>query len=278
MLAAIEAWGKRREALLAAGDVPAPPDLGLSARLETKGNAYAVDARLIDATAFNERIADLAAVQRELTATLRLAEVADDVRAERDRRREEALLREARRQTDTRGISRTLGDLTASHVTVVVQDRFSRESQDLQVDSVTLLGQGVKHGAVLHKPEFVGAAIKAELSRVLSEGEQTALGLSGFFVEAHLDGSKSAIVLDDPVTSLDHLRRDVVADRLSRFAKDRHVIVFTHDMAFAASLKKRAHANGVEFTERTIERRLADGQPGIVQPKHPWMIKARRPR
>jgi len=204
--------------------------------------------------------------------------VAEDVRAERDRRREEESLNAARRQTDTRGISRTLGDLTATHVTVVVQDRFSRESQDLNVDSVTLLGQGVKHGAVLHKPEFVGAVIKAELPRVLSEGEQTALGLSGFFVEAHLDGSKSAIVLDDPVTSLDHLRRDVVADRLSRFAKDRQVIVFTHDMAFAASLKKRAQANGVGFTERTIERRLADGQPGIVQQKHPWTIKDTKER
>ncbi len=272
-LAAIEGWRARREALLASAQVPAAPSHDLPSRLETTGNAYRVDAKLIDATAFNDRIAELAAVQKELRANVRLAEVADDVRAERDRRREESLLQEARRQTDTRGISRALGDLTASHVTVVVQDRFSRESQDLQVDTVTLLGQGVRRGAVLHKPAFVGAAIKAELPRVLSEGEQTALGLSGFFVEAHLDASKSALVLDDPVTSLDHLRRDAVAERLARFAKDRQVIVFTHDVAFAASLKKRARANGVGFTERTIERRLADRQPGIVQEKHPWTIK-----
>lgn len=277
-LAAIAEWRKRQVSLLAGSEPPAVPNISLSSDFETKGKAYAVDAKLIDATAFNEKITELATLQRELTASVRLAEVADDVRTERDRLQAEALLREARRQTDTRGISRTLGDLTAAHVTVVVQDRFSRESQDLQVDSVTLLGQGVKHGAILHKPEFVGAAMKAELPRVLSEGEQTALGLSGFFVEAHLDGSKSAIVLDDPVTSLDHLRRDVVADRLSRFAKDRQVIVFTHDVAFAVGLKKRARANGVEFTERTIERRLADDQPGIVQRKHPWTIKDTKDR
>lgn len=272
-LAAIEGWRARWEALLASTEVPAVPSHDLSSRLETAGKAYAVDARLIDPTAFNDRISELVTVQKELRAKVRLAEVAEDVRAERDRRREERLLQEARRQTDTRGISRALGDLTASHVTVVVQDRFSRESQDLQVDTVTLLGQGVRRGSVLHKPAFVGAAIQADLPRVLSEGEQTALGLSGYFVEAHLDASKSAIVLDDPVTSLDHLRRDVVAQRLARFAKDRQVIVFTHDVAFAASLKKRARANGVDITERSIERRLADGQPGVVQEKHPWTIK-----
>lgn len=278
VLAALEGWGKRREALLSTSEVPPVPGPGLSALLETTGKTRGVEALLIDADAFDDKISELATLQKEITARIRLAEVADDVRAERDRRCAQELLSDARRQTDTRGISRTLGDLTAAHVTVVVQDRFSRESQDLQVDSVTLLGQGVRHGSVLHKPEFVGAAIKAELPRVLSEGEQTALGLSGFFVEAHLDRSKSAIVLDDPVTSLDHLRRDVVADRLARFAKDRQVIVFTHDMAFAASLKKRASANGAGFTERTVERRLADGQPGIVQQKHPWTIKDTKER
>ena len=275
---ALDTWEQRREALLADSVAPAVPDRGLALRLSTTGQAHGVDAALIDADAFDTRIGDLVALQKELTAKMRLAEVADDVRAERDRRRREESLQDARRQTDTRGISRTLGELTATHVTVVVQDRFSRESQDLQVDSVTLLGQGVKRGAVLHKPEFVGAAMKAELPRVLSEGEQTALGLSGFFVEAHLESSKSAIVLDDPVTSLDHLRRNAVAERLARFAKDRQVIVFTHDMTFAASLKKRAHANGVSFTERTIERRLADDQPGVVQQRHPWAMKDTKQR
>lgn len=273
VLAAMDVWRSRRDSLLESAEAPAVPSNDLTSQLEVAGKAYAVDAKLIDATSFHDRTAELASVQKELRANLRLAEVATEVRGERDRRREEDMLQRARRQTDTRGISRALGDLTSSHVTVVVQDRFSRESQDLQVDSVTLLGQGVRRGAVMHKPAFVGAALKAELPRVLSEGEQTALGLSGFFVEAHLDASRSAIVLDDPVTSLDHLRRGVVADRLARFAKDRQVIVFTHDVAFAASLKKRARANGVEFAERSIERRLADGQPGIVREKHPWTIK-----
>jgi hypothetical protein len=278
VLAALETWRKRKDALLAGADAPAAPDAGLASQLATAGDLHALDARLVDADAFDDKINDLVMRQKELTASMSLAEVAEDVWAERNRRREEELLTAARKQTDTRGISRALGDLTSTHVTVVVQDRFSRESQDLQVDSVTLLGQGVKHGAVLHKPEFVGAAIKAELPRVLSEGEQTALGLAGFFVEAYLDRTKSALVLDDPVTSLDHLRRDAVADRLSRFARDRQVIVFTHDMAFAASLKKRADANGVAFNERTVERRVPDGQPGIVQQQHPWAIKDTKQR
>lgn len=273
VLAALEGWGKRREALLSDSMVPPVPATGLAARLETTGKAHEVDALLIDGDAFDDKIRELATLQKELTARMRLADVADDVRAERDRRRDEELLNDARRQTDTRGISRTLGDLTANHVTVVVQDRFSRESQDLQVDSVTLLGQGVKHGAVLHKPEFVGAAIKAELPRVLSEGEQTALGLSGFFVEAHLDGSKSAIVLDDPVTSLDHLRRERVARRLVEFAQERQVIVFTHDAVFAGDLLRVATEENVTYTARSVERRGPTSRPGFCRDDHPWKAK-----
>ena len=275
---ALDAWSRRLEALKAAVPAPPCPDAELAPRLRDASQRLSAEASLINPAAFDDTIFALEKDARELEAKMLLANSAEEIRAERDRRREYDLLAEARRQTDTRGISRALGDLTSTYVTIVVQDRFSRESQDLRVDSVTLLGKGVKHGSVLHRPEFVGASIRAELPQVPSEGEQTALGLSGFFVEAQLDASKSAIVLDDPVTSLDHLRRDVVADRLARFARDRQVVVFTHDMAFAASLKKRAASRGVIITERTIERSLADGQPGVVHLKHPWAIKDTKER
>lgn len=224
----------------------------------------------IDADQFKTTLASLVTEQRELSAALALAAIADEVRIERDRRREQEALNEARRQTDTRRISRASGDLTAKHVTLLVQDRFSRESQDLRVDSVTLLGQGVRRGAVLHKPGFVGAVLSAELPAVLSEGEQTALGLAGFFVEAHLDVSRSALVLDDPVTSLDHLRREKVARRLVRFAVDRQVIVFTHDVVFAGDLKRIAGEEGVGFAPRSVERRGSAQTPGYCRRDHPW--------
>ena len=104
--------------------------------------------------------------------------------------------------------------------------------------------------------------------------KRSALGLAAFFTEAELDGSKSAIILDDPVTSLDHIRRELVADRLSVIATSRQVIVFTHDLAFVAELKSSAASQGVPVAARSVSRnRLDGGKPGICEMDHPWKAK-----
>ena len=106
----------------------------------------------------------------------------------------------------------------------------------------------------------------------MSEGEQTALGLAGFLTEAYFDDTKSAIVLDDPVSSLDHIRRAHVATRLAEFALDRQVIVFSHDVTFVGELRKAAERVQADFTERWVERR-ADGAVGVCRDQHPWKVK-----
>lgn len=79
-------------------------------------------------------------------------------------------------------------------------------------------------------------------------------------------------MLDDPVSSLDHVRRGVVADRLVALARDRQVIVFTHDISFVADLRSTCDREGVELSELSVERRLS-GEPGICRPAHPWKAK-----
>ena len=110
------------------------------------------------------------------------------------------------------------------------------------------------------------------MPQVLSEGEQTALGLAGFFTEAYLDESLSAIVLDDPVSSLDHIRRGHVASRLADLATRRQVIVFTHDIAFVSELRRASTEKEVDFTERSVERHHIRG-PGECHDVHPWKAK-----
>jgi len=112
------------------------------------------------------------------------------------------------------------------------------------------------------------------LPRVLSEGERTALGLAAFFTEAGLDAPNSAIILDDPVNSLDHVRRSLVAARLAIFAETRQVIVFTHDVAFVSDLKREANGKGVSIAERSVMRSRADERkPGTCSTVHPWKAK-----
>lgn len=74
---------------------------------------------------------------------------------------------------------------------------------------------------------------RARKSRVLSEGEQRALSLACFLAECHVAGKRAGIILDDPVTSLDHTRVRRVARRLvEETAKGRQIIIFTHNLVF----------------------------------------------
>lgn len=66
------------------------------------------------------------------------------------------------------------------------------------------------------------------LKNILSEGEQKAVGLAMFFAE--IQNKSSPIILDDPVTSLDHEIAGMLATRLLQF--DNQIIVFCHNRLF----------------------------------------------
>jgi energy-coupling factor transporter ATP-binding protein EcfA2 len=202
----------------------------------------------------------------------KLASVRSDVVTEIARRDDRDRIEKAKAQTSTNGISSKIADLMRTHVTSVVRDRFTRETERLRLDRVTLNELGVKKGTLRQQAAFVGARQSAPLPEVLSEGEQTALGLAGFFTEAYLDQSCSGLILDDPVCSLDHGRRARVAERLVEFAKDRQVIVFTHDIAFVGEMTKAADAVHVSVAERSVGR-AGSGKPGVCREHHPWKAK-----
>ncbi|MFA5939003.1 MAG: AAA family ATPase [Sinimarinibacterium sp.] len=91
-----------------------------------------------------------------------------------------------------------------------------------------------------------------EPSDVLSEGEQTAAALADFLTEVDLNGSCAGVIFDDPVTSMDHIRKESIAQRLVAEAAARQVIIFTHDILFTNYLASAAEAQGVNFTGRTV--------------------------
>lgn len=115
----------------------------------------------------------------------------------------------------------------------------------------TLRGLKVRGG---HKPE-----------EIFSEGEQRALALADFLTEVNLNPSSAAIVLDDPVTSLDHKRKKQIALRLVDEALVRQVIVFSHDIVFVTSLTNLAKKkNNCSLDVHWIERDYED-TPGVVK-------------
>lgn len=269
--------GRVRSALSSAADIP---HVGIEQEAIIKHIANASDA----ARAAADDLANPEGIRKQLaevTAKRARFELLEQVKKSRP-----AIVKEVARLKDrdaleavksaaaTTGITKKVAELSEESITEVVRDAFTRETERLQLERVTIARTRADKGALLHQPKLVGARQQVTLPRVFSEGERTALGLAAFFTEAQLDPSKSALILDDPVTSLDHVRRALVASRLATLAESRQVIVFTHDVAFVADLKLEANGKGVEVCERSVARsRANERKPGVCSATHPWKAK-----
>ena len=78
---------------------------------------------------------------------------------------------------------------------------------------------------------------RARTSQILSEGEARVIAIAGFLAELQIVPHANAIVLDDPVSSLDHVFTGKIAARLAREGLRRQVIIFTHNIAFLMELE-----------------------------------------
>lgn len=103
---------------------------------------------------------------------------------------------------------------------------------------------------------------------ILSEGEQRAIAIGSFLAEVNLSGGKGGIVFDDPVSSLDHRRRERVSRRLALEAGQRQVIIFTHDIYFLCLLVEESKLAGIPITTQSLTSR-AEGF-GIADPELPF--------
>jgi len=99
----------------------------------------------------------------------------------------------------------------------------------------------------------------AQPSEVLSEGEQTVVALADFLTEIALNEKSIGVIFDDPVSSMDHVRKEAIAKRLVQEAQNRQAIVFTHDILFSHHLANEAKkvGAGFSFVGRTVARNHA---------------------
>jgi hypothetical protein len=259
----LEGAGDRPQAMTVTSEIT---DLDVQAAAMT--NAAAV----VDVETYKTSLALAQSRLRELESHIRLCESREALRREVERLRERQLLEAAQSQTATTAITAKSTQLTKEYAGEVIKDAFVRETERLRLRRVTIRDLGGNKGQLEQQPGLLGAKARTvQAAQVLSEGEQTAMGLAGLFTEAAFDATKSALILDDPVTSLDHVRRKYVAARLAELARDRQVVVFTHDVTFAGELQKHAQNCDVILTPRSIERK---GEvPGFVRTALPWKAK-----
>lgn len=260
-----------RQAAMIAGEQPT--DVSIAAEITThtaQSKGLRDQASSIDAADFAGRLAQAQTEEDRLRDQMAMRDGKSQIESERTRLRTLTVLNDKFAETNTRALTEKVGELTKKYVTEEARDRFTRETDRLGLERVTFKATRPRQGiGLLHKADFLNACAGARLGDVLSEGEQTALGFAGFLTEVHFDASKSALVFDDPVSSLDHMRREAVANRIVDLAGERQVIVFTHDVAFTMALRKTAEALDVPFATRGIERKRKIG-PGFTTLKHPW--------
>lgn len=262
-------------AIYADGGIPLREQDAIMSRLVEAREATAAAAETLaqpDGAQVQLRAVRARRVNLELLQQLKKSRPA--IVSEVERLKERDALDAAKSAAATTGITKKILELSEDSITDVVRDTFTRETDRLRLERVTISRTRADKGTLLHQPKLVGARQQVTLPRVFSEGEQTALGLAAFFTEAHLDSSHSAIILDDPVTSLDHVRRGLVASRLTALAETRQVIVFTHDVAFVGDLKREANGKAVSIAERSVTRSRGDERkPGACSTVHPWKAK-----
>ena len=225
------------------------------------------DAIRVHLADLSERIAALRAEQeseewkrmrserQELLDREWLSVIEEDVVTEINRRRQRAALESVRKDTTTNRITARSGELAAGLVTNALRAQFSKEVTRLGVAGLAIELRQAK--ATYGVPYFRVALIRepdARVGAILSEGEHRCVALAAFLAELATTESGSAIVFDDPVSSLDHMHREAVADRLADEGQRRQIVVFTHDFAFMFLLDKKCRARGTHVAVRSITR------------------------
>jgi ABC-type dipeptide/oligopeptide/nickel transport system ATPase subunit len=226
----------------------------------------------LERSARSEERKALVAELRDLDDRARLGRIIEEVDAECQRQKLLHAVGKAIDATDTRSISRKSTEIAKSSVTNRLRGQFARELDRLGVRHapVELAQSTTQQGAPHFRVQLV-AAPDARLQRVLSEGERTCVALAGFLAELAVAEHKSALVFDDPVTSLDHNWRRKVAARLAEESTERQVVVFTHDTVFLTNLMEAAGSIKVSLSPISLERR--QGSVGFVEAGLPWSTR-----
>jgi len=206
----------------------------------------------------------------ELEDRVKLSPLKDILQGEVQRLSQIALIDRARNDCDTARITRKGGEVAQIVVTARLRSAFASNLAQLGFTAAPVeLKLGL--GSIGHHPYNLSLIAREDVaaSDVLSEGEKMCVALAGFLAELETTNNGSGIILDDPVSSLDHHYRLRVARQLVSAAKGRQVVVFTHDIVFLLMLTKYARKAGVPLRETSLRR----GSPrhGVPEEGPPWV-------
>lgn len=214
--------------------------------------------------------------RRELSARAALVERLDPLLELVGRMKRTHALSSCHSDLRTRPVSDAAKRLVSEAVTTELSDALNEE--------LDALGMPRLQTEIASRVDRANVKIKLRLTLpheippndVLSEGEQRAIALASFLAELRLANRDAAIVLDDPVSSLDHFYRARFAKRLASETTNRQVIVFTHDTVFLARLYQEIEELGNPSRFYNIE--WFEDKAGAVREGLPWEHQRYAPR
>jgi DNA repair exonuclease SbcCD ATPase subunit len=125
-----------------------------------------------------------------------------------------------------------------------------RQESSIDLDKVTLSGQRTR-GKVHLKATVDGVATEA--LPVMSQGELNAIALALFLPRATMAASPlQFVVLDDPVQAMDPAKVDGLTEVLIEYAKERQIVVFTHDDRLTESVRRTVPLARIVQVERGV--------------------------
>lgn len=248
--------------------IPASPEASVQAVMST-----------LEARAKTEESAHEPETRKKLQAELKelegrewLAGVKADVLQQIDHYKIVGELKDCEKDLKTSAITSKSTELTELFVTQAFQQRFKDEVAALRLSTLEVVMEQTHGRKGIAK--FGLRLVKAGNSRVVdiaSEGERRCVALAAFLSELSQASHQSALVFDDPVSSLDHWYRERIAERLSTEARSRQVIVFTHDDVFLNDLV--SFAENAQITPFILTLDWDDNAPGKYVYGLPWDSK-----
>ena len=224
----------------------------------------------LESLATPHKLATLKAEMNELAALKKLAEIKPTILQYLTGLKLGELYGLCIKETDTTYISIRGRQIVSAALTEQFKDLLNKELMDFGTQiQLTLESRGTV-GETVHKIKLRNCQLPkgAKITDILSEGEQRIVSIASFLAELEACGHINPVVFDDPVSSLDHIWRERVADRLAREAAKRQVIIFTHDIVFTTAIMYFAKTANIPLTPRCIQR--CGDTPGSTADELPW--------
>ena len=206
---------------------------------------------------------------QELRARVLLGKHEQTILDEIENKKKVAAYGQCIEETRPNAITQKSSAVTKAVVSDRLKQSFKSELQNLEFNhvEVELREVGGSEGVFYHKLVLTRNP-GVEVPKIVSEGEQRCISIAAFFAELSTADDLSAIVFDDPISSLDFRWRNSVARRLVEESKRRQVIVFTHDVVFLLALKKFADDSDVKSLDQHVCRQAQAA--GVCAEELPW--------